>query len=163
VPPRRFDEDDVRQIADTYRRGATRRDIARVYGVHTNTITRALKEAEAGSTVGARPTLSESDRAAIATEYSGGAAIADLAKKFGVTAQHISRVAIAGGASARRPNLPGRSPRFGAHDLAVTVPRGYLDGASLRRLGRAHGVAHTTVRDALIANGVPLRVAHSTG
>lgn len=160
MPPRRLDEDQVRRIAAEFERGATRGEIAEAFGVHASTITRALKACGAESVRGARRKLSSSDQAEIVSDYGRGGSISELAERFGITRQYVSQIAISGGAAPRRPNQPGRARCFGDPDIAVELPNSYRDGASLRQLARDHRVAHTTVRTALIAAGVPRRASH---
>ena len=84
--------------------------------------------------------------------YLAGAAVADLAGRFGITRQTVLK-------HARRMGLPRRHPKLSPREAAQAVDL-YSDGYSLAKVGAALGVDPTTVWRALDRAGVSARDAH---
>jgi transposase len=162
VPPLALTDDQVAAIAAEFARGASRASLASRYGVHPNTITRALRRSDAPKRLGSPRVLDTEQELRLVEAYTAGIATPSIASMFGVSAQHVSRVAIAHGAERRRPGLPGRSRRLDGPDVNASLADAYRRGASIRELARDRGVSTATVWQALAGAGVPRRPPHVT-
>jgi transposase-like protein len=162
VPPLALTNDQVTAVADEFARGTNRGALASRYGVHPNTITRALRRAGVPSRRGSPRALSAEQELEVVEDYAGGIATQSIATRFGVSAQHVSRIAFAHGVERRRSGLPGRRRRLDGADVNASLVVAYQRGASLRALARDYGVSSATIRQALVGAGVPRRPSHAT-
>jgi transposase-like protein len=162
VPPLALTDAQVAAIADEFARGATRGALALRYGVHANTITRALRRSGVPRRPGSRRALSAEQELEVVEAYAAGTATQSIASMFGVSAQHVSRIAFAHGVERRRSGLPGRRRRLDGADVNASLVDAYQCGASLRALARDYGVSSATIRQALVGAGVPRRPSHAT-
>jgi transposase len=162
VPPLALTDDQVATIAAEFARGATRGALASRYGVHSNTITRALRRSGTPKRLGSPRVLDAEQELRLVQAYEAGIATPLIASMFGVSAQHVSRVAIAGGAERRRPGLPGRPRRLNGAEMNASLAGAYAGGASILDLARDQGVSTATIRKALASAGVTRRPRHAT-
>lgn len=153
----RFSPDDLRKMTADYERGASRRELAARYGVHPNTITSGLRRTGAETRAGPKRVLTADDEQLLLVAYESGESTAVIARAYGVTPQHVSRIALRLGAIPRRPGLPGR-PRVLA-SIEGRVASDYAAGAGLIELSRRHGAAPETVLRTLKRAGVPRRAS----
>jgi transposase-like protein len=150
-------DDQAAEIAADFQLGATRVELAARYGVHPNTITRALRRSGAPSRPGPHRTLDATQERRVVEAYASGEPTQSIAATFGISAQHVSRIAIAHGMTPRRPHLPGRRRLLMRDEVRASLAGAYLLGDSMRTLARDRGVAYSTVRRALAEAGVAPR------
>jgi lambda repressor-like predicted transcriptional regulator len=93
--------------------------------------------------------LTPTETVEIARQYQAGAAMKDLALKYGVRRQTVSQCL-------RRLGIPLRKRGLQGSDIAE-VARLYEDGWSLARLADKFGYNGSDVRNKLIAEGVKMR------
>jgi transposase-like protein len=155
--PLALTEDQVTGIITAYKGGATRVDLAEIYGVHPNTITRALRKSADPLRRNRAHALTADQERQVVRSYLEGVSAQAIARRFQVSESYVSRVAIQGGALRRRPNLPGRRRRISDEEA---VARGYREGATIRDLALVHGVSPATIRRALVRSRVERRAPH---
>ena len=156
MPQAALTEADVQVIVDEFERGATRVDLAARYRVHPNTITRALRRSGAASRLGPKRALDGTGERRLVEAYRRGVPTTEIASELGISAAHVSRVALTNGETARRPNLPGRPQRINA-EIALVVGCEYRAGASVHDLASRHRVSPTTGLRTLVRLGVDRR------
>ena len=161
MPGRVLNDDDVAAIVAEFASGTTRVALAARFGVHPNTISRVQRRSGVASRLGLKRALGGDDELRLVDAYVSGIPTAEIAAGYGISAVHVSRVALKNGALPRRPNLPGR-PRILDETTASQVVDEYRDGASIRRLASDHGVSPATVLRVLERAEVPRRARSVT-
>lgn len=86
------------------RKGARPRDLAAQYGVHPSYPVQLRKR---GVAIGGRNPLSAGSKSAIAAEHAAGVSVELIARAYGRTRQHISRIALDNGSCSRREQASG--------------------------------------------------------
>jgi transposase len=153
--------DDVAAVAAAFDQGFTRTELASTYGVHPNTISRLLRQSGTNHRVARKRVLDTDQERRVVEAYVAGESTRAIGARFGVTAQHVSRVAIRQGAAPRRPGLPGRRRRVDDHASGVLASE-YRNGATIHALAADHAVSYSAVYRALERSNVPRRPPHIT-